>query len=196
MSPLLKLLLEVGPLVVFFAAFQWFKNTPLVIGDTAYEGAVAATFFFMPAILASLAVSWRMTHTLPRMAVVTAIVVIIFGGMSIWLNDDLFVKMKPTIINALFAIGLGVGLLQGRSYLRYLMEQTIPLTDRGWTVFTQRWMLFFAFMAVLNEVIWRTQTTDFWVSFRTFGNLPITIVFVAAQFPLLKREALDSSEER
>jgi intracellular septation protein len=151
---------------------------------------VAATFFFVPAILLSLGVSWGMTRTLPRMAVVTAIVVVVFGGLSIWLNDDMFIKMKPTIVNTLFAIGLGVGLMQGRSYLKYLMGDALPLTDEGWMIFTRRWMWFFVFLAVLNEAIWRTQTTEFWVSFKTFANLPLTLAFMASQWPMLKRHGL------
>jgi intracellular septation protein len=190
MNPFLKLALEIGPLIVFFGAFRWYAEEPLVLGGTPYEGAVAATFFFVPAILLSLGVSWGMTRTLPRMAVVTAIVVVVFGGLSIWLNDDMFIKMKPTIVNALFAIGLGVGLAQGRSYLKYLMGDALPLTDEGWMIFTRRWMWFFVFLAVLNEAIWRTQSTEFWVSFKTFANLPLTLAFMASQWPMLKRHGL------
>jgi intracellular septation protein len=190
MNPFLKLALEIGPLIVFFGAFRWYAEEPLMLGGVPYEGAVAATFFFVPAILLSLGVSWGMTRTLPRMAVVTAIVVVVFGGLSIWLNDDMFIKMKPTIVNTLFAIGLGVGLMQGRSYLKYLMGDALPLTDEGWMIFTRRWMWFFVFLAVLNEAIWRTQTTEFWVSFKTFANLPLTLAFMASQWPMLKRHGL------
>jgi intracellular septation protein len=190
MNPLLKLALEIGPLAVFFIAFRVFANDPLVLGGVPYQGAVAATFFFAPAILLSLAVSWALTRTLPRMAVVTAVVVVIFGGLSIWLNDDAFIKMKPTIVNGLFAIALAIGLAQGRSYLKYLMGEALPLTDEGWMIFTRRWMWFFVFLALLNEAIWRTQTTEFWVNFKTFANLPLTLAFMATQFPMLKRHGL------
>jgi len=190
MNPFLKLALEIGPLIVFFGAFRWYAEDPLVLGGVPYEGAVAATFFFVPAILLSLGVSWGMTRTLPRMAVVTAIVVVVFGGLTLALNDDTFIKMKPTIVNGLFALGLGVGLLQGRSYLKYLMGDALPLTDEGWMIFTRRWMWFFVFLAVLNEVVWRTQSTEFWVSFKTFANLPITLAFMASQWPMLKRHGL------
>lgn len=190
MNPFLKLVLEIGPLAVFFIAFRVFAGDPLVLGGVPYQGAVAATFFFVPAILLSLAVSWALTRTLPRMAVVTAVVVVIFGGLSIWLNDDAFIKMKPTIVNALFAIALAIGLAQGRSYLKYLMGEALPLNDEGWMIFTRRWMWFFVFLAVLNEAIWRTQTTEFWVNFKTFANLPLTLAFMATQLPLLKRHGL------
>jgi len=145
---------------------------------------------FIPTILAALAVSWALTRKLPRMAVITAIVVVVFGGLTVWLNDDIFIKMKPTIVNGLFALALGFGLLQGRSYLKYLMGEALPLSDEGWMIFTRRWMLFFVFLAVVNEIVWRTQSTDFWVSFKAFGNLPLTLAFMASQWPMLKRHGL------
>ena len=191
MSPFLKLALEIGPLVVFFGAFQLFKDAPVVVGGVSYDAIVVATALFVPAILASLAASWALTRSLPKMAVVTAVVVVIFGGLTIALNDETFIKMKPTIVNGLFALALGVGLLQGRSYLKYLMGEALPLSDEGWMIFTKRWALFFVFLALLNEAIWRTQSTDFWVAFKTFGNLPITLAFMASQWPMLKRHGLD-----
>mgnify|MGYP006272647591 CR=1 FL=1 len=191
MSPWLKLLFEIGPLAIFFGAFQWFKDDPVMIGGVAYDGVVAATALFVPAILLALAGSWLVERHLPRMTLVTAIVVVIFGGLTLVLNDEIFIKMKPTIVNLLFAVGLGVGLAQGRSYLKYLMGEVLPLDDEGWMVFTKRWAFFFLFLALLNELIWRTQSTDFWVSFKTFGNLPLTFAFMASQYPLLKRHAID-----
>jgi intracellular septation protein len=190
MNPWLKLALEIGPLAVFFGAFQWFKGAPVELFGMRYEGVVMATLFFVPAILASLALSWRLTRTLPRMAVVTAIVVVVFGGLTLALNDETFIKMKPTIVNGLFALGLGVGLAQGRSYLKYLMGDALPLSDEGWMIFTRRWALFFLFLAALNEAIWRTMSTEFWVSFKTFGNLPLTLAFMASQWPMLRRHGL------
>lgn len=194
MNTWIKLLLEMGPLGVFFGAFQYFKGAPVIFGGVEYQAIVVATVFFVPAILLSLAASWALTRTLPRMAVVTALVVVVFGGLTVILNDDTFIKMKPTIVNGLFAIGLGVGLAQGRSYLKYLLGESFPLTDEGWMIFTRRWMMFFIFMAALNEVVWRTQTTDFWVNFKTFGSLPITLVFMATQWPMLRRHAADAQD--
>ena len=190
MTPMLKLALELGPLVVFFAAFQLFKGAPVTLMGVQYEGVVMATLVFIPTILAALAVSWALTRKLPRMAVITAIVVVVFGGLTVWLNDDIFIKMKPTIVNGLFALALGFGLLQGRSYLKYLMGEALPLSDEGWMIFTRRWMVFFVFLAVVNEIVWRTQSTDFWVSFKAFGNLPLTLAFMASQWPMLKRHGL------
>jgi intracellular septation protein len=190
-SPALKLALELGPLAVFFGAFQWFKGAPVELFGRSYEGVVMATVFFVPAILISLALSWRLTRQLPKMAVVTAVVVVVFGGLTLALNDATFIKMKPTIVNGLFALALGVGLLQGRSYLKLLLGEALPLSDAGWMIFTRRWALFFLFLAVLNEVIWRTTSTEFWVGFKTFGNLPLTLAFMASQWPMLKRHGLD-----
>ncbi len=194
MNPWLKMALEIGPLVVFFGAFQYFKDDPVLVGGVEYSGVVAATALFIPAILFSLGVSYGLEKKLPRMATVTAIVVVVFGGLTLFLNDDVFIKMKPTIVNALFAGGLMFGLAQGRSYLKYLMGEVLPLADEGWMIFTRRWVGFFLVLAVLNEVIWRTQTTEFWVAFKTFGNAPLTFAFMAAQYPLLKRYALEDGD--
>ena len=208
--PFLKLVLEIGPLAVFFLCFQYGREIlanptvagPLesIIGTKALQGdsgpVFVATAFFMVAITLSLSISWALTRSLPKMAVVTAIVVIIFGGLTLWLQDETFIKMKPTIVNGIFATILGFGLLQGRSYLKYLMGEAIPLTDRGWFIFTARWAMFFVFLGILNEVIWRTQTTEFWVSFKTFANLPLTVGFVALHWNFLQRHALETAEQK
>ncbi len=205
LNPLLKLVLEIGPLGVFFVSFRYGAELlaiptftgllePLT-GAQALAGPsgplFVATAVFMVAIAASLAVSWHLTRHLPRMAVVTGIVVAIFGGLTLWLQDETFIKMKPTIVNSIFAVILGFGLTRGRSYLKYLMGSTMALDDAGWMIFTRRWVVFFLCMAALNEAIWRTQTTDFWVSFKTFGSLPLTFAFLALQWPLLKRHMVE-----
>ncbi|MEM8791315.1 MAG: septation protein A [Pseudomonadota bacterium] len=204
-NPLLKLALEIGPLAVFFGTFTYgetllqnptiFETMEMMTGSAALVGnngpIFLATALFMIAIAISLSVSWALARSLPKMAVVTAVVVVVFGGLTLWLQDDTFIKMKPTIVNGIFAIILGFGLLQGRSYLKYLMGETMPLTDEGWMIFTKRWVGFFIFMALLNEAIWRTQTTEFWVTFKTFGNLPITFLFIMSQYPLLRRHMIE-----
>ncbi|MEC9431468.1 MAG: septation protein A [Pseudomonadota bacterium] len=181
-SPYLKLALEFGPLVLFFVVYQ---RTDIF----------TATAVFIPVILASLAASWALTRDLPKMAVVTATVVVVFGGLTLWLQDATFIKMKPTIINGLFAFALGFGLLRGRSYLRDLIGTALPLTDAGWRALTQRWMGFFVFAALLNELIWRTQSEEFWVTFKTFASPVITFLFMMAQMPLLKKHAPEESGE-
>ncbi|MEM7507426.1 MAG: septation protein A [Pseudomonadota bacterium] len=200
-NPLLKLVLEIGPLAVFFLTFTRgesllehpavFDPMARLTGPEALTGAsgpiLLATAVFMVAIAISLTASWFLNRSLPKMAVVTGVVVAVFGGLTLWLQDDTFIKMKPTIVNGIFASILFVGLLQGRSYLKYLMGDTMPLTDEGWMIFTKRFAGFFICMALLNEAIWRTQSTEFWVAFKTFGNLPLTLLFMACQIPLFKR---------
>ena len=207
-NPLLKIALEIGPIAVFFLAFQFGSyllaipdiRDPLaaLTGDAVLTGKAGplflATAAFMAAISLSLAVSWSLTRSLPRMAALTAVVVVVFGGLTLVLRDETFIKMKPTVVNGLFALILAIGLVQGRSYLKYLLGDTMPIDDAGWMIFTRRWVFFFIFLAVLNEVIWRTQSDAFWVSFKTFGNLPLTLLFVASQWPLLQRHMLEEAE--
>ncbi|MEM9138271.1 MAG: septation protein A [Pseudomonadota bacterium] len=208
---LLKLLLEIGPLVIFFVTFQYGEEIlkiPAVFGvlepitsKEALEGRsgplYVSTAAFMVAITISLAVSWALTRSLPRMAVITAILVIVFGGLTLWLQNDTFFKMKPTILYTAFSIVLGFGLLQGRSYLKLLMGEAIPMTDRGWILFTQRWIGFFLFLAILNEVIWRATAPDdeVWVTFKTFAILPMTLAFVAFHWPFMQRHVLRDDKE-
>lgn len=191
MNPWLKMALEVGPLVLFFGAFQVFKGAPVVIAGREYEGVVMATAVFIPAILVALAVSWIKTRHLPRMSVVTAAVVVIFGGLTLALNDEVFIKMKPTIVNLIFAAGLGWGLLRGRSYLKDLMGDALAMDDAGWIILTRRWAVFFLFLAALNEAVWRTQTEAVWVTFKTFANPALTFAFVMSQIGVLKRHGPD-----
>ncbi|MEM1384786.1 MAG: septation protein A [Pseudomonadota bacterium] len=204
--PLAKLALEIGPLAVFFVAFRYgreiletpalFSGLAMATGPEALEGQggplFVATATFMLAIALSLGISWSLTRSLPRMALVTGVVVAVFGGLTIWLQDETFIKMKPTIVNSVFALALGIGLLQGRSYIKYLIGETLPMDDVGWMILTQRWVWFFLGMALLNEAVWRTQSTDLWVSLKTFAYTPLTIVFMLCQWPLLQRHMLET----
>ncbi|MEL7463265.1 MAG: septation protein A [Pseudomonadota bacterium] len=188
-NPILKLVLEFGPLAIFFLTYRAYAEEDVIIFGEAYRGVVVATIAFIPAILFTLGVSWGMTREIPRMAAVTAVVVVVFGGLTIWLNDATFIKMKPTIVNGLFAAALGWGLMRGKSYLKLLVSEVIPLTDEGWMIFTKRWVLFFIFMAILNEIVWRSQTEAFWVNFKTFGSPIVTFAFMMSQVGLLSRYA-------
>lgn len=206
-NPVLKLLLEIGPIAVFFLTFNYGKDLleipalsdtlEMATGPEALAGdsgpLFVATALFMAAITVSLTVSWFLTRTLPKMAVVTAIVVVIFGGLTLWLQDETFIKMKPTIVNGIFAVILGFGLLQGRSYLKYLMGDALPLTDEGWMIFTGRWVLFFIFLGIVNELVWRTQSTDDWVTFKTFVNPVLTLAFVAFHWRFLQRHSTEET---
>jgi intracellular septation protein len=176
--PLFKLATELGPLVIFFAA-------------NAKFGLFVATGAFMVAIVAAIAASYIVTKHVPLMAIVTAVIVLVFGGLTLFFHDELFIKIKPTIIYALFALTLGIGLLMGRSFIAIMFDQMFNLTSEGWRLLTIRWMVFFAGMAVLNEIIWRTQSTDFWVSFKAFGVIPITAVFAMLQMPLISKHSIE-----
>ncbi len=192
LNPFVKFLLELGPVVAYFVIYQMVQDAPVTVGGRTYSGIVVATAAFIPLMLASLALSWALTRTLPRMAVFTAIVVVVFGALTVWLNDDTFTKMRPTVVYGLFAFALGGGLIvQGRSYLKYLMGEVMPLEDRGWIVFTRNWAIFFVGMAVFNEFVWRVLGDRAWVFLDTFGQLILTFVFLASQWPLLKRYTLE-----
>ncbi|MBP7241076.1 septation protein A [Amaricoccus sp.] len=190
-NPILKLVLEIGPIAVFFLAYRW-APVPEGLPDTErqLEQILFSTKVFVPTILAALAISYALTRKLPKMAVITAVVVTIFGGLTLILRDDTFVKMKPTILYALFAGILGFGLLRGQSYLKYLMDEILPMRDEGWMKFTRRFIVFYAVLAVLNEVVWRGWGTDVWVNFRTFVLPLANFAFVMAQVPLFTRYAI------
>ena len=193
MNALFKLLLEVGPLGVFFLTFT--QAPPMTIGGTEYAPIVLATGTFMVATAVSLTVSYIMVRKLPVMPMVSGIVVFVFGGLTIFLNDELFIKLKPTIVNGLFAAILLGGLGFGKSLLKPLLEEAFPMTAQGWRTLTLRWGLFFVFLAVLNEVVWRNFSTETWVSFKTFGVMPITLIFTFAQIPLMNRSMTEAEAE-
>jgi len=150
-----------------------------------------ATGAFMVAIVAAMIASYVVTKHVPLMALVTGVIVLVFGTLTLVLHDETFIKVKPTIIYGLFATILGGGLLFGRSFIAILFDQMFNLTPQGWRALTLRWALFFVAMAFLNEAVWRTQSTDFWVAFKAFGVIPLTMVFAVAQMPLIKRYHLE-----
>jgi intracellular septation protein len=181
LNPLLKLAFDLGPLALFFFA------------NSRY-GIFVATGTFMVAVLAALAASYVLTRHLPIMPVVTAIIVLIFGGLTLILHNDLFIKIKPTIIYALFGAVLVGGLLLGKSFLGVVFDSLFHLTEEGWRKLTLRWALFFFALAVLNEIVWHNTSTDVWVNFKVFGVLPLTLVFGALQYPLLRKYAAEPAE--
>ena len=187
-GPILKLLLEVGPIAVFFLAYRWAPVPDgLPVTERQLEQILFSTKVFVPTILLSLAASYALTRRLPKMAVITAIVVTIFGALTLILRDDTFVKMKPTILYLLFAGILGFGLMRGQSYLKYLMDELIPMRDEGWMKFTNRFVVFYLLLAVVNECVWRIWGTDVWVNFRTFALPAANFVFIMAQWRLFQR---------
>jgi intracellular septation protein len=181
LNPLLKLALELGPLGIFFLANQ-------------RAGIFTATGIFIAATLVSLAIHYALVRKLPIMPLVSGAVVVVFGGLTLFLQDELFIKLKPTIVNTLFGLTLLGGLYFRKPLLAIVMDSMFNLTDEGWRKLTFRWAIFFFVLAALNEIVWRTQTTDFWVSFKVFGIMPITIAFALAQTPLLMRYEVKDSE--
>ena len=194
-SPLVKLALDLGPLLLFFfanskpALFEPLLRPiiPAAVAHGERAGIFVATAVFMVAILVALAASYALTRRLPVMALVSAVVVVVFGGLTLLLQDELFIKLKPTIIYLLFAGTLFGGLVFNKPLLAMVFDQMFNLTEEGWRKLTVRWALFFLFLAALNEIVWRTQTTDTWVAFKVFGVMPLTFVFAMLQFPLLKK---------
>ena len=174
LNPFVKLVLDIGPLVLFFVV-------------NAKVGIFAATAAFMAAVIIALVVSYVMIRRFPVMTVVSAIIVLVFGGLTIYLHDDSFIKIKPTLIYLLFGVVLAGGLIMKKPLLSVVFDSVFHLTDEGWRILTIRWSAFFFVMAILNEIVWRTQTTDFWVSFKLFGFVPLTFVFALAQLPLMKK---------
>ncbi|PWJ74825.1 intracellular septation protein A [Pseudaminobacter salicylatoxidans] len=192
-NPLLKLVLELGPLLVFFfanARGAWLVEQFPILGD--FGGPIfVATGLFMIATAVALIISWVLMRSLPIMPLVSGVVVFIFGALTLWLQDDVFIKMKPTIVNTLFGAVLLGGLLFGKSLLGYVFDSAFRLDEEGWKVLTLRWGLFFLFLAVANEVVWRNFSTDAWVAFKVWGIMPITLVFTFSQMPLIMRHSLD-----
>ncbi|MDP2087083.1 MAG: inner membrane-spanning protein YciB [Gemmobacter sp.] len=194
-NPWVKMGLELGPVVAFFVGYSRWKDDVFTVGGTAYDGFVLVTGAFIPLMLVSTLILWRLSGHLSRMQILTLILVVVFGGLTVWLNDPTFFKMKPTIIYALFAGILGVGLLRGQSYMAALMGEVMPMQHEGWMILTRRMTWFFAGLGVANEVIWRTMTTDAWVNFKTFG-LPLALfAFFMLQGGLIKRFGLESPDK-
>ncbi|MFW2587690.1 inner membrane-spanning protein YciB [Sagittula sp. SSi028] len=194
-NPGLKAALEYGPILAFFVAYLLLKDRSFVIGGTEYQGFILVTAGFVPLLLASTAALWKLTGHLSKMQVVTAVLVVVFGGLTVWLNDDRFFKMKPTLIYLLFGAALAIGLARGESWLQSLMESMMPLTQEGWMIFTRRMMWFFFALAALNELIWRTMSTEHWVYFKTFGLTAALFVFVASQAALFQKYAPEEAEK-
>jgi intracellular septation protein len=182
-NPTLKFALELGPLVVFFAANWKFKL-------------FVATGALMVAVVAALVISFALMRRLPIMPLVTAIIVIIFGSLTFYFQNDAFIKMKPTALYLLFSGALLGGLAFGKLLLPVMFDSAFQITEEGWQKLTYRWAIFFLAMAVLNEIVWRNTSPDFWVNFKSFGVIPLTMLFGLAQAPLIMRhEAKDAPND-
>lgn len=186
LNPAVKQILELGPPLLFFAAYLWMRDETYLLGGTEYSGFIVAAGVFVPILLASMALLWRLTGRLSRMQVFTIVMVVLFGGLTVWFNEERFFKMKTTLVYGLFALILGAGLVQGRSYLAWVMADFLPMTDEGWMRLTRRLALFFAALAAANEVVWRTMSTDAWVKIETFGFPVLMFLFLWVQILALQ----------
>jgi intracellular septation protein len=192
--PVLKAILEYGPIVGFFLGYIRLKDQTFTYGGTEYDGFIVVTAAFVPVLLICIGLLWALTGHLARMQIVTAVLVIVFGGLSVWFNDDRFFKMKPTLIYLIFAGILGYGLMRGKSYLEYVMEGMMPLTKQGYMILTKRIAVFFLALAATNEVVWRTMSTDAWVNFKTFGLTAAIFAFFMTQAKLFQSHSIDDDE--
>jgi intracellular septation protein len=193
-SPVLRQVLELGPTVLFFLLYLRIKDDAFDWGGRSYSGFVVATLAFVPVLLAAMAVLWRLTGKLSRMQVFTAVMVIVFGGLTAWFNDERFFKMKTTIVYGVLAVLLGAGLLWGRSTLEWGMGEMLPMRREGWMILTRRLALMFAALAVANEVVWRTQPTETWVTVETFGFPILLVLFLWLQILALQRFLVEPPE--
>jgi intracellular septation protein len=179
--PFFKLALDLAPLLIFFAA-------------NALFGIFVATGTFMVAMVITIGIGFSIERKISPVPLITGILVLVFGGLTLWLANDLFIKIKPTILYALFAAILLGGLWGGRILLKYAFGQAFQLDERAWRVLTWRWAIFFAALAAANELVWRNFTTDTWVAFKVWGILPLIFLFSAAQIPFVMRHQIESGE--
>lgn len=182
MNPFIKLLIEAGPLVVFFAAYSMY-------------GIMTATAVFMVAITIAVVAAFILERRVPVLPLFSAAVVLVFGGLTLYLDNATFIYMKPTIINGLFGLALLAGLATGRGLMRYVFGSVFQLDDKGWMRLSLRWGLFFIAVAVLNELVWRNFAEETWVSFKVFGILPLTLLFAGAQAKLIERHSLQTASD-
>ena len=188
--PFSKLILEMGPLIIFFICYY---NAPIPenlkndLDEANLFKIIFATKIFVPAILVALFLGWFQTKKIAKMPLITAILVVVFGGLTIWLNNPIFIKMKPTLIYLIFSAILGYGLLKKKIYLKILMGPAIPMNEEGWFLLSKRFAGFFILLALTNEIIWRFFSQDFWVNFKTFGLPILLIIFMAMQFNLFNK---------
>lgn len=193
----LKLALEMGPLVVFFLANTYGEeladNFPVLadLGGKIFIG----TAFFMVAMVISLALTWLWERRIAMMPLVTGVMVLVFGGLTLYLQDETFIKVKPTIVNVLFggAILFTLFVLK-KPVMKILFDGPFRLDDEGWTKLSFRWGCYFLFLAVVNEIVWRNFSNDFWVNFKVWGTMPMTMIFMAFQYPVMLKHALDDDE--
>ena len=190
-NPLLKQVLELGPTIAFFLIYLRVRDRVFEVGGVEYSGFIVATVLFVPILLVAMGILWALTGKLSRIQVFTAFMVVFFGGLTAWLNDERFFKMKTSIVYGIFAILLGIGLMRGRSYLEWIMGEFLPMEHEGWMILTRRLCAMFLLLALGNEILWRTQSNDVWVTVETFVFPAILFVFIWAQIVLLQKYLIE-----
>ena len=195
LHPGVKLALELGPVALFFAGYLKLKDQVFTIGGAEYGGFIVVTALFIPLMVVTTGILWGLTGKLSKMQIATVVLVVLFGGLSVWLNDERFFKMKPTMIYLLFGGILGFGLLRGQSYLKAVMEEALPLQAEGWMILTRRLCAFFFGLAVANEAVWRLMSTEAWVNFKTFGLTAALFLFFMTQGGVLSRYGVEEEKK-
>jgi len=194
-NPILKQALELGPTILFFLIYMRIKDQTYTLGATEYSGFIVAALILVPLLLVATLILWLLTGSVSRMQLFVGVMVVFFGGLTAWFNDESFFKMKTTIVYGTFAVILGVGLLRGKSMLQWVMAEALPMKPEGWMILTRRLMLMFAALAVANEAIWRTQSTDLWVKLETFAMPAALFLFLMLQFMLLQRFMIEEPKD-
>lgn len=195
-NPILKQVLELGPTVVFFLIYMRIKDETYTLAGTDYSGFIVAALILVPLLLAAIFILWLLTGSISRMQIFVGVMVVVFGGLTAWFNDERFFKMKTTIVYGTFAVILGIGLLRGKSLLQWVMAEALPMKPEGWMILTRRLALMFAALAVANEIIWRTQSTELWVKLETFAMPAALFLFLMMQFMALQRYLIEEPEDK
>lgn len=195
-NPILKQVLELGPTILFFLVYMRIKDDSYSFAGTEYSGFIVAALILVPLLLASTFTLWLLTGTISRMQIFVAVMVIFFGGLTAWFNDERFFKMKTTIVYGTFAVILGVGLMRGTSLLQWVMAEALPMKPEGWMILTRRLTIMFAALAVANEIIWRTQSTELWVKLETFAMPAALFLFLMGNFMALQRYMIEPETEK
>lgn len=190
-NPILKQVLELGPTILFFLIYMRIKDESYTFAGTEYSGFIVAALILVPMLLASTLTLWLLTGSISRMQIFVAVMVIFFGGLTAWFNDERFFKMKTTIVYGTFAVILGVGLLRGKSLLQWVMAEALPMKPEGWMILTRRLTAMFAALAIANEIIWRTQSTELWVKLETFAMPAALFLFLMLNFMALQKYMIE-----
>lgn len=195
-NPVLRQVLELGPTVAFFTIYMLIRDDVFVIGGREYSGFIVSTVVFIPILLVAMGILAKLSGKISRIQVFTAFMVIFFGGLTAWFNDERFFKMKTTIVYSVFSLLLGIGLLQGRSYLAWVLGDLLPMKDEGWMILTRRLFAGFLVLAVANEIVWRTMSTDAWVKIETFGFPIALMIFLWLQIAALQPYLIEEPSEK